>query len=373
MCDKFPSIEQFRHFVKELARLRQHATRAPPTHYHLTGTVKLHGTHADVIATRADGSDGWQFTYQSRNRVLTSQSDNLGFAAFMDNIPATDRAELFDSVRLAYDTSVGGTEPVTRIHLAGEWCGSGIQHGVALDRLPRMFVLYGVKVNDVWQPFTHYGHVSLEPAHRVYNVLRVPAYRVVVEWDAIDEALPRLQALTAAVEAECPFALSVGGVSGVGEGIVWVCDELCGDSSGWFKTKGDKHAVSKVPDLLRASAAAADTKAKLQHAEPFVDAAVTEQRLRQGLEYLREMQLPLTRASIGEFIRWVWADVQKEEADSIAELGIDRAALGRAVTKRALEWFQRALHEPSPADNIAAAETAGPKGGVRLTTAMAGR
>ena len=71
----------------------------------------------------------------------------------------------------------------------------------------------------------------------------------------------------------------------------------------------------------------------------------TKARLRQGLDHLREMQLPVIRASTGDFIRWVWQDTQKEEADSIAELGLDRAALGKAVSKRALEWYHARLQK----------------------------
>ena len=338
MCDKFPSIEQFRHFVAELDHYRA-STGRTPTHYHLTGTVKLHGTHADIVATRANG-DQWQYTYQSRNRVLTAQADNMGFAVFMDAIPAHECAELVDSIERTYIASTATTKPVNSIVIAGEWCGKGIQSGVALDKLPRMFVLYGVKVDGVWQPITVYRHVSLETA-RVYNILRVPAYQVAVQYDTIAEVLPQLQALTREVEAECPFAASLG-VSGVGEGIVWVCDEWVNDSRGWFKTKGDKHMVSHLPTVATSSA---QTKAALQNVTLFAVQAVTEARLRQGLDHLREMQLPVIRASTGDFIRWVWQDTQKEEADSIAELGLDRAALGKAVSKRALEWYHARLQK----------------------------
>ena len=359
MCDKYPSIEQFRHFVKELGYIRA-ATGHTPTHYNLTGTVKLHGTHADIVVHRPvlttnTDSDEWRYTHQSRNRVLTVQADNMGFAAFVEAIPVEERTELVESIQRTYmaTSALASTEPVHTIVMAGEWCGKGVQSGVALDKLPRMFVVYGIKINAVWQPITHYRAVSLEAA-RVYNILRVPSYHVTVEYDSIIDVMPQLQALTRQVEMECPFSQSFG-VSGVGEGIVWVCDELATDSRGWFKVKGDKHSVTHVPTLQDVPEA---TKARLRNSAHFAHEAATEVRLQQGVEYLREMQRPVTRASTGEYVRWVWQDTLKEEADSIAELGIDVKVLAKAVTKRALEWYQAMLKQPVLVSGDAATESA---------------
>lgn len=274
----------------------------------------------------------------------------------MDGIPVHERSELIDSVARTYMAVSGRMEAVTNVLLAGEWCGRGIQSGVALDKLPRMYVVYGVRVNGVWQPITTYRHVSLDQ-HRLYNILRVPAYTVTVDYDTITDVLPQLMVLTREVERECPFGQSFG-VSGVGEGIVWVCDELINDSRGWFKTKGDKHAVTHIPPLLSATSSEA-TRSKLANCTVFASEAVTEGRLEQGLAYLKEMQLPVTRASTGEYVRWVWQDVQKEEGDSISELGLDKTALGKAISKRALQWYQATLKLTSAAADNTATDTAG--------------
>lgn len=46
---------------------------------------------------------------------------------------------------------------------------------------------------------------------------------------------------------------------------------------------------------------------------------LTENRLNQGVDYLKEQQLPLLVNSMGTFLKWVVNDCLKEEADILAE------------------------------------------------------
>jgi hypothetical protein len=72
----------------------------------------------------------------------------------------------------------------------------------------------------------------------------------------------------------------------------------------------------------------------------FVESVVTENRLRQGLDNLvREQLKPFEMTSMGDFIRWVFNDVVKEESDSIVENQIDVKKLGSAVATVARKWF----------------------------------
>lgn len=85
MFEKFPSIEQYRHIIKELSEHSQFVgkdadgkaiydkTKPLPT-INFTQTVKIHGTNGGVILFK----DGTIHT-QSRNRVLSPESDNNGF------------------------------------------------------------------------------------------------------------------------------------------------------------------------------------------------------------------------------------------------------------------------------------------------------
>ena len=85
MFEKFPSIEQYRHIVKELTERSQFVgkdengkaiydhTKSLST-IDFMQTVKIHGTNGGVILFK-DGT----IRTQSRNRVLSPESDNNGF------------------------------------------------------------------------------------------------------------------------------------------------------------------------------------------------------------------------------------------------------------------------------------------------------
>ncbi len=78
----------------------------------------------------------------------------------------------------------------------------------------------------------------------------------------------------------------------------------------------------------------------------FVDSVVTEARLEQGLDNLvREQLKPVEMTSMGDFLRWVYNDVIKEETDTIVENGIDPKKIGSAVANIARPWFVKKVNE----------------------------
>ena len=124
---KYPSIGQFRHTIKEVRERHDFAEvdeNGDAVYRHLTdypvlqfqGTVKLHGCNAGIIRYR-NGT----YQFQSRERILTIESDNYGF---MNAMISKDLSSLFD--RFACNSYVA---------IYGEWCGKGIQKGVAIDSL----------------------------------------------------------------------------------------------------------------------------------------------------------------------------------------------------------------------------------------------
>src|SRR6202008_3290351 len=122
--------------------------------------------------------------------------------------------------------------------------------------------------------------------------------------------------LTLKVEEQCPVAADFGKF-GVGEGIVWHNAE----TGLRFKGKGEKHSVSKVSTVKPISA---EDLERLKTVKNFVDTVVTENRLNQGLDKLREMGLELSVKSTGDYIKWVVGDVLKEEMDLIIASCLDK-------------------------------------------------
>jgi hypothetical protein len=94
--------------------------------------------------------------------------------------------------------------------------------------------------------------------------------------------------------------------------------------------------------------AAVDVEAARAISE-FVDSTVTENRLVQGLQNLTGEQLkPFEMTSLGDFIRWVFNDILKEEADVIAASGFDQKKLRGPIANKARQWYVKRLNEEKP-------------------------
>jgi len=102
-------------------------------------TEKIDGTNSAVIVT-----DDLRVGAQSRNRIITPEQDNFGFARWV-----ADNAETLASL-------LGPGR-----HF-GEWWGSGIQRGYGLTKGEKRFSLFNVnRYADV--DFTELPNVSLVP------------------------------------------------------------------------------------------------------------------------------------------------------------------------------------------------------------------
>lgn len=342
---RFPSIEQFRNVIRHVKTHAQYAGKdengvaifdqsKPIPTLKFRGTVKLHGTNAGIVYDVATDS----FTYQSRERVLSLTSDNAGFM-----LTQMKNEEVFRDIANQATREILPHLPVAKVAIFGEWCGSGIQKGVALTELPKMFVVFAVKVvfedeTTRWLPI---GEFDIHyPEDKIFNIDTFPTYEVEIDFNHPELAQNKMIEITEEVEKECPVGKYFG-VSGIGEGVVWTCvTEGWNDSGTWFKVKGEKHSVSKVKTL-----AAVDVEA-VATLKAFVDSVVTEARLEQGLDNLvREQLKPVEMTSMGDFIRWVFNDVLKEEQDTIVASGIDPKKIGSAVANVARPWFVKKVNE----------------------------
>lgn len=333
----FPPINQFRSVVKHVCEQASYigkndageAIYNPAPVYpklSFTGTVKLHGTNTAIVF------DDRGYTFQSRERVLTRETDNAGFMAHMEQylIPIY---LLFQ--RIAELNNIQGMNNTIVVY--GEWCGGNIQKGVAITGLPKMFVIFAVKIDDVWVKLPSMSPHTFEFAS-IYSIQDYPTYTIDIDFEHPEKAQNRLAQLTEAVEACCPVGLAHGS-KGVGEGIVWRCDSNP-SSEYWFKVKGVKHSASKVKTL-----ASVDVEA-MEQINDFVTMAVTEARLEQALHNLiNEQMKPFAMVSMGDFIRWVHQDILKEEADTLQASGIEYKKLGSPIALAAKRWFIQKLNE----------------------------
>lgn len=104
-----------------------------------------------------------------------------------------------------------------------------------------------------------------------------------------------------------------------------------------FKVKGEKHSTYKVKTLAAISTESIDT------IKEFVDRALSDSRLNQGLDFLRDQGPAIDLKSTGEYIRWIIGDVFKEEADTIAANALVEAEVRRRIGSAAAHRFKNSI------------------------------
>lgn len=316
---KFGSIGQFRNFIKTMQYLGWRKIN-------LIGTVKIHGTNSSVGLDLKDNS----LFYQSRNRVLSLDDDNYDFAKYIED-NKSEFLKIFDEIKNKINT-----EKYDSIIIYGELAGKGIQNKVAVSQIDRFFApfsIVGVNKDTVDELDVK---LSINESIRFYPVETFGVYNVQLDLDNVHLAQQEIKDLTISIENECPVGKYFG-VSGTGEGIVFT-DETKQYS---FKSKGEKHSVSKVKVI-----ADVDIE-KINKIKDFVDYSVTENRLNQGIEYLKEMNKELDISNMGDFLRWLANDVLKEEQDVITENGLDNdlKAIMKSVSSKGRKWFMDKINE----------------------------
>ena len=208
---KYPSIEQFRNVIRtvksnhdykgkdeEGKAIYKHTENYPTLKF--KGTVKLHGTNAGIV------NYGDRIEFQSRERVLSLNEDNAGFMTAMS---VKNLDFLFEKFK-----------PTEYVAIYGEWCGGNVQKGVAINGLEKMFVIFGVMVDDNWVDLPtdlHKNEIG------IYNILQFPTYEIDIDFNNPETIQNKLIEMTISVEDECPVGKYFG-VSGIGEGIVYHAD-----------------------------------------------------------------------------------------------------------------------------------------------------
>jgi hypothetical protein len=377
----FPSIDQFRTTVKHVNdRCGYQGIVIKPT-LRFSGSVKLHGTNASVVYTPSlngpEDVQGHQLYAQSRSNVITPEDDNAGFARFVAE-GATWQSALdrmltrYKTAGFMGDKDYDDVRPQAKeahtVVVYGEWCGGSIQKGVALNKLPKMFVVFGIKflrngkvvengeevdgqISTWLMPWEAklaveqcLQHTDTCPVNiketPIYSIEEFPTWNIDIDFNEPHLAQNKLGELTLAVEQECPVAKQLG-VSGIGEGIVWTCiggkdlvsirtDDLV------FKVKGEKHSVTKVTTL-----AAVDVE-KVNSIKACAEIVATVARFEQALDVVKQAnpgQDVLDMKFMGPFLKWVSEDVLKEELDTITENGLEPKEVVKACQLLAKNWF----------------------------------
>lgn len=322
----YPSIEQYRNAIRRVSDHARYVGEdtngdaiydmtkpAPILTYR--GTVKLHGTNAAIGRIAATG----EIWFQSRENIVQVGKDNAGFASFYHG---RELSSLFSSL-------VGDS-----VLIFGEWCGKGIQHTVAISQLPKMFVVFDILIDGVWQPKSVVEKIK-DPSLAVFNIHDYQTEEIVIDFNLPENSQNRLVELTSKVANCCPVGHAFG-VSGIGEGIVFSCiTEGYEDPKFKFKVKDERHAKGgRKPKVL----AEIDVQA-VANIKEFANLVCTESRCRQGIDKMRERGLKTDRSCLGHYVDWIFNDVVKEETDVAVGSNIDLGKAKSEIITTAKNWF----------------------------------
>ena len=360
---KYHSTNQFRNVVKSIKEqtvfagldsegnvIKDMTKPLPKIDY--IGTTKLHGTNASIIL-HEDGvisfhSKSKLLGYVTADKEFILLSDNAEFAQSMYR-----RLESVETIVKDVLVQVKNPEGIVEypVKISGEWCGQGIQKGVGISYLPkRSFFIFGIKSGETDQENKN-GWLSMyclngvggfdTMSDGIYTIMDFSTKKITIDFNNPEYSQNLLVKATEEVENECPVSKqlnlkdSEGNPALLGEGLVWTPVDVnyCWDSGNWFKTKGQKHSVSKVKSVAEIS------PEKLNSIKEFVEYSVTENRLQQGLQ-----EVGLDQKNIGKFIGWVSKDVSKEEGDTLETNNLSMKEVGKYIASKSREWYINKLN-----------------------------
>ena len=284
-------------------------------------TIKIHGTNGGVILFK-DGT----IRTQSRNRLLSPESDNNGFDKWV-----SERAECFKELSTRLFKVFGF---VDKFIIYGEFAGEGIQKNVAVSQTPKSFYVFSAIgfVGD--KRLENFSLIQSDlfnhPKQNIYSIYHFPYHSISIDLNRADEYIPQLQEIALSIENECPVG-KFHGVSGIGEGAVFTA--YYNDEVYRFKVKGEKHSVSKV------KLSSTVNTLMINDVREFVQQTVTDKRLQQGIDYMNEMQIPIDIKHTGDFLRWIVSDVYKEEGDIIETKGFEKKLINQEISNIAKIFY----------------------------------
>lgn len=288
------------------------------------GKIKLHGTCSGVQITRDS------VTPMSRSQFLSPDEgvDNAGFGRWV-----IDHFAHFADIDVPNDS---------KLVVYGEWCGKGVQSGVAASQLScKVWAVFGAKlvrgdsVEFIDDPQRLSEIVSGIPD--TYVLPWVENSEIVIDWslppDELERVIQPINDLVTSVEACDPWILENFGIRGVGEGVVYypVGNNVEDFKNLAFKAKGEKHKVVATKNAVVVSATV--TKS----CEDFAKLVLPTPRLQQGIDVVGATTFEMNK--IGAFLKWCQQDIEKECGAEFEASQIDKKLLEKACSTYARTWY----------------------------------
>lgn len=296
-----------------------------------TGTVKVHGANASIVVD-ANG----EIYLQSRNNAfaLDGELDLNGLKAFVN----ANKERIIKML----NEHKPNLQPNQFYVVFGEWAGPRIQKGVGVSKLDtKKFFIFntmlftkGAEIEDDTKQYIVNPDIAANDIG-IHNIYEFGTKEVVIDFEdqsSISNAAKAMTEFTEQVEQECPVAKAFG-ISGTGEGLVWLSTPLILDVNSKpiaFKTKGLKHKETKgkVVEV---------DEAKMAKASDFVEYACTENRLTHCIEEVLEGSLDIKLT--GKVIGWVTNDIIKEEKGALEANGLSEKLARKHLAPKIREMY----------------------------------
>jgi hypothetical protein len=298
--------------------------------------IKLHGTNA-CVRIEPDGK------VVAQKRSSDASEGHFGFAGWV-----ADNETYFASL-----ANVDATR-----YIYGEWCGPGVQQGVACSMTEdKFFYPFAIDeaIVDVDETLRYYDPQDIETmlgTNCPNNIIVVPWFKTLwIDFEDMKQMELAMLSLNKDVEdigEKDPFINELFGIEGPGEGLV--AYPLLGRTPNvyhkdeeyfsWFnfKAKSEHHRVNKTKTAVQFDAE------KFASIQAFADFYVTEPRLLQGLAEGVQNERLMSRTP--DFIRWVVSDIYKESVtEREANPELDWKVLSKACSTRAVLWFKAKVQE----------------------------
>jgi len=331
----------------------------------VTFTEKIHGTNAAVCYSEPDG-----FWVQSRERILTIESDNAGcaFAAYsIKDVWISLLKELAIYHNIDLNNNI--------ISLYYEWSGGRIQQKSAVTGLSKRSIIFQhFKVSPLeplydehneilrtdeqpsrWLPTIIaeekvQGTIGIETRflyaaneeHNIYNIMNYKVWYYRVDFNTPLLFNNTFNSLVSEIENESPIGKEMGVENNIGEGIVGTFKY--NDTLFKFKVKGEKHQNSKIKKLKVVD------EAKEQAKNTLAEKVATAGRCEQAWQYvfgIENEKAEPSKKGLGDFMRWIHKDIMKECMDDYIEAEIAPKEINNRISQIARSWFEEELLKES--------------------------
>ena len=292
---KFQHIEYFNEFIYKLQRDAYKINQDKIT---LKGITKINGTNVSIVF------DDDEVRLQGRNLLLKKENDSYGFIEFMTK-------EKINWLRLQLRKYISEYNTVI---VYGEYAGNKIGEKIATSYFKMFFAPFCIRIinkKEKTDKIIIPEDLKLwNEEYRIFGNFK-PDFEIEVNIkENLNWLKERVLEYTSIYKNKCLFCEKLGLSNrfnleyNCGEGIVWHYE--LNNEIFFFKSKIE-----------------------------------TESRMKQGLEYLKELSLKETIENIKIFINWVIEDCLREDKIFIENNNLSLKNVKKVVGNSASEWYQK--------------------------------